>query len=612
MTNREPAARAGPSRNRTMATPAPHARPDLRIVRPDAAELPNNLDAEKSVLGSVLLNQQRIIEVAAWLTPEHFYLARHGQIYAAMLGCHQQQIPPDLRMVSEALRKAGRLDAVGGILYLSELIESVPTSGHIDHYGRIVTETAWRRHLIQASGQLAALGYDETLEAGTILTQLAATIDDLRGRLANSGQAVRGKHISELWAQQFAPLTWVIPDILPEGLTLFSGKPKMGKSLVTIGVAAAVASGGVALGSVPVTEGDVLYLCLEDATRTLQTRLETMLQGRPDIRLWYETSWPRLDAGGLGALEAWLQAHPNARLIVIDTLTKVQPQGDARKSQYLQDYDALDGLTQLAHTYNVAIIGTTHSRKADASDVLDLVNGTTGRTGAGDNVWVHVRKRGDVEAELHVELREATSSVRALTFDPQLGLWRLGGDAAIARESRVRRELLDLLASDGPLWPKDAAELLGADRGQVRKQHALLRQSGLARTDDRGRYAATDAGRELVATRLADQKDQKDQEDQGISGSGHGSEQSILIPDPLDPLDPSDPSDPQDDDPFSEFCRQAGINPYGRFHLRKYLTGTPPSDQLHARQRCAGYGIDYTTAWQLANATSALPPALDN
>jgi hypothetical protein len=129
----------------------------------------------------------------------------------------------------------------------------------------------------------------------------------------------------ELLAMEFPPLQWVVESILPAGLTLFSGRSKDGKSMLVWNICVAVASGGLALGRYGVLQGDVLYLDLEDGGRRAQERLKHVMQGLP-------AHGPRpasldivpMDAALVGQgleeqLTGWLDQHPNARLIAIDS-----------------------------------------------------------------------------------------------------------------------------------------------------------------------------------------------------------------------------------------------------------------------------------------------------
>ena len=119
---------------------------------------------------------------------------------------------------------------------------------------------------------------------------------------------------------------WAIPDILPEGLTLLAGPPKVKKSWFALAAAIAIALGGKVLGRIDVESGRVIYLALEDRERRLQTRAKLILSDHSGPSLLdVATRWKRLDDDGLKALRHYLTEHPDTRLVIIDTLAKVHP-----------------------------------------------------------------------------------------------------------------------------------------------------------------------------------------------------------------------------------------------------------------------------------------------
>jgi replicative DNA helicase len=150
------------------------------------SEQPQNLEAEKATLGSILLNREAIVAVGSWLMPEHFYLQRHCQIYEAMLACYNARIPPDTRTVAEELRRRSRLDAVGGLLYLTELVDGVPTSYHIEYYAKAVERTALLRQLINAGGKIAVLGYEEREELDATMDKAEQILFEVSQRRTTS------------------------------------------------------------------------------------------------------------------------------------------------------------------------------------------------------------------------------------------------------------------------------------------------------------------------------------------------------------------------------------------------------------------------------------------
>ena len=141
--------------------------------------LPHNIEAERATLGSILLNRDALSAINAWIKSEYFYLERHGQIYDAMVACYNNRIPPDTRTVAEELRRRNQLDQVGGIIYLSEMVDAVPTSYHIEYYARAVERTALLRRLIETGAHIAALGYNEQAEIDETIDKAEALLFDI-------------------------------------------------------------------------------------------------------------------------------------------------------------------------------------------------------------------------------------------------------------------------------------------------------------------------------------------------------------------------------------------------------------------------------------------------
>ncbi|MGD8463596.1 MAG: replicative DNA helicase [Anaerolineae bacterium] len=122
---------------------------------------PQNVEAEEAVLGSLLIDPDAIIRIAAVLKADDFYREKHGWIYDAIFTLHERREPVDFLTVVDELERREQLDELGGAAYITSLINRVPTSIHAEHYARIVERTATRRRLIEAAGGIAALAYQE-------------------------------------------------------------------------------------------------------------------------------------------------------------------------------------------------------------------------------------------------------------------------------------------------------------------------------------------------------------------------------------------------------------------------------------------------------------------
>ena len=284
---------------------------------------------------------------------------------------------------------------------------------------------------------------------------------------------------SALATKRYPDPRYAVPGIIPEGATLLVGPPKKGKSWFLLGAGLAIAVGGVAFGKLDVEQGDVLLLCLEDNERRLQERMWRILDGDPaPERLHLVTEWPRLDEGGDVGLDAWLCEHPETRLVGIDVIARMRPPSKSSGNLYQLDYQVMAAYKAVADKHRVALVGVHHSRKAQADDPLDTISGTNGLAAAADTALIFTRERGRADAAVYVRGRDVPEADFALSFDPVTCRWNLLGDAAEYRLTAGRAEVVELLTELGALSPKEIAEALGADRGNIRVLLHRMKNAG--------------------------------------------------------------------------------------------------------------------------------------
>jgi hypothetical protein len=296
----------------------------------------------------------------------------------------------------------------------------------------------------------------------------------------------------ELMGMEFAPTRYVIADILPEGLLLLAGKPKKGKSWMALAACADVAAGGVAFGSKRVEQGSTLYLALEDNVKRLQKRLRKVLDGRPAPEgMHVEVSWPRLDEGGAELLDEWLTEHPDARLVVIDTLAKIRRPARGQ-NVYAEDYAALEQLLPLASKHGVAIVVVHHLRKMAASDPMDEISSSTGLTAGVDGFLILRRTPGSKGPTLYVDGRDIEEpSEYALHWNMNTATWTIEGSAEEVHISKERADILLMLNKNpGPMSPKELADVMpGAKHNNVKYLMWTMLGDGQLVKDDKGRYS---------------------------------------------------------------------------------------------------------------------------
>jgi hypothetical protein len=297
-----------------------------------------------------------------------------------------------------------------------------------------------------------------------------------------------------LMTMQFAPIEYVVPGIIVEGLSLFAGKPKLGKSWCLLHAAIAVARGGFTLGEIHCVEGDALYAALEDNFRRLQTRIRKLIGSQPPPnRLFLTCEMPRLTEGGIEYIRNWITSASQPRLVVIDTLAMVRAPKQREESSYDADYRAVQELRTLANRHGVAIVLVHHLRKAEADDAFDTVSGTLALTGAPDTVLV-LRRESNGNVVLHGRGRDLAEIEKAMQFNKDACTWTIVGDASEARISAERKAVLAALEEVGsPASVADIAAL--AKVPNVRRMLERMANEGVAHRPERGRYTLAPVGK---------------------------------------------------------------------------------------------------------------------
>ncbi|MEN6479363.1 MAG: replicative DNA helicase [Anaerolineales bacterium] len=248
---------------------------------------PQNIEAEQSVLGSLLIDPDAMVAIASFLRPEDFYRETHQMIYAAMQALNERHIAADFITVVDELERRDQLEAIGGASYLTSLINAVPTSVHVEHYARIVERQSTMRRLIAAAGQIAALAYEDQGEADEVIDKAEQILFEVSQRRVSRDLV----HIKEIIAGYYdhvefmldhpgesfgLPVGFVDLDRLLGGLQksdliIIAARPSVGKSSLAISMAMNAATKSNAV---------IAMFTLEMSAEQVAQR---MLQGRAGI-----------------------------------------------------------------------------------------------------------------------------------------------------------------------------------------------------------------------------------------------------------------------------------------------------------------------------------------
>lgn len=417
---------------------------------------PQALAAEQAVLGSMLIEQAAIVKAQRILAPADFYRDAHRLVFEAVLALHKRGSSVDPLTLQTELHGRKQLAAVGGLKCLFDLQQATPTAANVEHYADLVLRAAYQRRLAFAGQQVLDLGYGDPANLEGDLAkarELMAAATNCRRLTGIRGPGSPLRNGTWLDAQSFAPLSYIVDGIVPEGYSLLVGPPKLGKSWFILAVALAVASGGVALGGIRVEQRGVLYLALEDGHRRLQDRCRILLpgMGRGSIPASFEFT-TQVEPGALvPTVRAWLDGQDTPGLVIVDTLGRVTP--PLKKGDLITDRDYAFGaeLKRVVDEYpGAALVAVHHERKAQSEDFITSVGGSYGVTAAADTILVLRRQRHEKTGSLQVSGRDVHEGQYAVTFSD--AIWSLEGGslaaaAGAAAQARATRGLSDDMAA---------------------------------------------------------------------------------------------------------------------------------------------------------------------
>jgi replicative DNA helicase len=372
--------------------------------------LPQNIEAECGVLGSIIIDPEAIVQVADFLHAEDFYRDAHRTIYEVILQLYEQRIPADFITICDELERRNKLEEVGGASYITSLVNQVPTSGNVEHYGRIVERTAILRRLIHAAGQIAAIAYEEE-DADAALDKSEQLIFSIGQRYAHTDFTVLSELLSEYMEKLdqlherrgtivgvptgFTDLDRLTGGLQRSDLIILAARPAVGKSSFALSLAHNVASK---------YQHSVAIFTLEMSKEQLVQRFLSMEAGIDQHRLrtgWIEDDeWERImyamnqlsqaniwidDTPGISTVEMRskarrLLAEHGIDLIIVDYLQLMQSEiGGRRNENRVQEVSEISrNLKGLARELNLPVLAlaqlsrTVESRQSKVPQLSDL------------------------------------------------------------------------------------------------------------------------------------------------------------------------------------------------------------------------------------------------
>lgn len=370
---------------------------------------PQNLDAEKSLIGAVLIDEEVLADVSEHVRPDDFYEKRHGVIFGGMMRLYEKHKPVDLLTLTDELKKKDELDIIGGSAYLSELTNYVPTAAHAEAYAELVATAAVRRRLIKASAEISEMGFDEDTSTQELLEKaeaelfsvsdqslkqdlvslesiLTESFDRLEELHRNKG-AIRGVRTG------YRDLDNMTAGLQRSDLIILAARPAMGKTTLVTNLAynvATIAKQSVLFFSLEMSKEQLVDRMLADASGVDSWNIRTGNLSDDDFSKLSEAMGEMAEAPiyiddtpGLSVLEMRTKARRQAHeaplgLIIVDYLQLMQGSGRSDGNRVQEVSEISRGLKLIARELNVPVIAlsqlsrSVESRSPQIPQLADL------------------------------------------------------------------------------------------------------------------------------------------------------------------------------------------------------------------------------------------------
>jgi replicative DNA helicase len=296
---------------------------------------PQNMEAEQSVLGGILIENEAVNKVMEILNGEDFYRDAHRKIFNALITLSERDEPADLITLTNELRKTNQLDSVGGASYVASLIDSVPTAANIEYYAKIVKEKAILRKLIETSTNIITQSYEDRGDVESFLDEAERAIFEIsERRVKPSFYSIRDivkesfKTIERLFEKKefvtgvpsgFKELDRLTAGFHASDLIIVAGRPSMGKTALCLNLAQYAAIEKripVAIFSLEMSKEQLVIRVLCSEAQVEGTRLRT--------GFLTESDWPKLTLAAGNVSDAPIFIDDTAAISVLELRAKAR------------------------------------------------------------------------------------------------------------------------------------------------------------------------------------------------------------------------------------------------------------------------------------------------
>ncbi|MDN5275826.1 MAG: Replicative helicase [Candidatus Saccharibacteria bacterium] len=370
---------------------------------------PQNIDAEMSLLGAVLIDEETLADISEHVTPRDFYDKRHAIIYDGMMRLYEKNKPVDLLTLTDELKRKNELEPIGGSAYLTELTNYVPTSAHAEAYAELVGQKAVRRRLIKASAEISEMGFNEDSTTQELLQQAEAELFSVSEQSLKQDLVSLESILTESFDRMeelhrnkgslrgvktgYRDLDNMTAGLQRSDLIILAARPAMGKTTLVTNLAynvATIAKQPVLFFSLEMSKEQLVDRMLADASGVDAWNIRTGNLSDEDFSKLSEAMGEMAEAPiyiddtpGMSVLEMRTKARRAAHeqplgLIIIDYLQLMQGSGRGDGNRVQEVSEISRGLKLIARELNVPVIAlsqlsrSVESRSPQIPQLADL------------------------------------------------------------------------------------------------------------------------------------------------------------------------------------------------------------------------------------------------
>lgn len=290
---------------------------------------------------------------------------------------------------------------------------------------------------------------------------------------------------SQLGSKNIPQIEWLIEKILPKGLTIVAGRPKVGKSFLTLNIACTISEGLKFLNKYPTKKRKVLLVTNEDSERRIKNRLSKIKYNKDNLLFYFE---PFQFSGDFEEPLKNVLQESKIDFVIIDTLVKAIKMKNSKKNQYYSEYEIFGKIQDVCRKLNIGIILVHHTRKAHSDHDIDKILGTTGISGAVDTVWI-LEKQKPYYFRLAIQGKDVNEIDLSIKSVGNIGNFIIDENYNEYNITPERTEILDLFGNNGKtLTTGGIADLVGKSKSNISNMLVKMVEDGLLEKTNYGQY----------------------------------------------------------------------------------------------------------------------------